>query len=127
MPQLRGKSLDQAQAALKADGLTATIRGINANVDKDVVANQTPEAGTTLPAGGTVTILVGTGSTTIPDVSNLARDQAVRTLQINSFRVALRQRRDQRIAEGTAIETRPPAGSVAPRNSEVELTISSGR
>jgi eukaryotic-like serine/threonine-protein kinase len=125
--QLRGKTLDQAQAALRADGLTWTVRGANTNVDKDVVADQTPDAGTALRAGSTVTIVVGTGATTIPDVANQPRDQAVRTLQNNSFRVTLRQRRDQRVPEGAAIETRPAAGTAATRGSEVELTISSGR
>jgi serine/threonine-protein kinase len=124
---LRGKSLEQAQAALRADGLTATVRGVNVNIDKDVVADQQPDAGAPLPPGGTVTIMVGTGSTTIPDVANARADQAAKTLQSNSFRVTTRQRRDPRIPDGVAIETRPLAGTVAPRGSDVELTISSGR
>jgi serine/threonine-protein kinase len=112
---------------LKTAGLTTTVRGINANADKDVVADQSPDAGTTLPPSGTVTILVGTGATALPDVSNTPRDQAVKALQSNSFRVTVRQRRDQRVPEGVAIETRPPFGSIIPRGTEVELTISSGR
>jgi hypothetical protein len=125
--QLRGKTLDQAQAALKADGLSAQVRGVNVNVDKDVVADQQPDAGATLPPGGTVTIMVGTGSTAIPDVANQPRDQATKTLQNNSFHVTVRQRRDQRIPENVALETRPKAGTVVPRQSDVELWISSGR
>jgi outer membrane biosynthesis protein TonB len=127
VPQLRGKQLDQAQAALQAAGLTATVRGVNANADKDVVVDQQPDVGTTLPPGGTVTIMVGTGSTPIPDVANMPADQAMRTLQNNSFHVTPRQRRDQRIPPGMAIETQPSAGAVVPRNSEVLLFISSGR
>jgi len=127
VPQLRGKTLDQAQAALRADGLAATVRGVNANVDKDVVVDQSPDTGTTLQPGGVVTIMVGTGSTAIPNVANQPRDQAVKNLQSSSFHVVLRQRNDQRIPQGVAIETRPVAGTIAPRNSEVELTISSGR
>jgi serine/threonine-protein kinase len=126
VPQLRGRTLDQAQAALKANGLTATVRGVNVNVDKDVVADQSPDTGSTLPPGGTVTLMVGSGSTAIPDVANMPRDQAVSQLQNNTFRVTLRQRRDQR-PEGIAIQTNPPAGSVTPRGSPVELTVSSGR
>jgi beta-lactam-binding protein with PASTA domain len=123
VPQLRGKTLPAAQKALEADGLTSTVRGVNVNIDKDVVADQQPDAGASLPPGGTVTILVGTGSTAIPDVANQPREQAAKTLQDNSFRVTVRQRRDSR-PEGVAIETRPPAGTVAPRNSVVELTVS---
>jgi serine/threonine-protein kinase len=127
VPQLRGKTLDQAQAALRSDGLTATVRGVNANADKDVVVDQSPDTGTTLGPGGLVTIMVGTGSTAIPNVANVQRDQAVKNLQNSSFHVVLRQRRDPRIPQGAAIETRPAAGTIVPRNSEVELTISSGQ
>jgi hypothetical protein len=127
VPQLRGKTLDQAQAALKAAGLGATVRGVNVNIDKDVVVDQSPDVGSSLPPGGAVTINVGTGSTPVPNVENMPREQAVKTLQNNSFHVVLRTRRDPRIPEGIAIATTPAAGTVIPRNSEVELSISSGR
>jgi serine/threonine-protein kinase len=127
VPQLRGRPLDQAQAALAAAGLTVTVRGVNGNVDKNVVIDQAPAAGATLPPGGTVALQVGTGATTVPDVSNLSRDQAQQQLQTNGFRVASRDRRDPRVPAGAAIGTNPPAGAVLPRGSEVQLDISSGR
>src|SRR5262249_30358636 len=68
VPQLRGKPLDQAQSTLAQLGLTLTVRGVNANVDKNVVADQSPDTGANLAPGGTVTLSVGTGSTAIPDV-----------------------------------------------------------
>jgi serine/threonine-protein kinase len=127
VPQLRGKSLNDASGILQAAGLTLTVRGVNVNVDKNVVADQSPDTGTPLPPGGTVTIMVGTGSVPIPEVANMPRDQAVKTLQNNSFRVTIRERRDQRAPAGSAIGTVPVAGSVLPRSSEVELSISAGR
>jgi serine/threonine-protein kinase len=127
VPELRGRTLEQAQAALRTAEIGATVRGVNTNADKDVVVDQQPPPGTTLPPGGVVTILVGTGATTIPDVSNQPRDQAVRTLQNNSFRVLLRERRDPNVAPNAAIESRPSGGTIAPRGTEVELFISTGR
>jgi eukaryotic-like serine/threonine-protein kinase len=127
VPQLRGKTLDDAQAALKAAGFTSTVVGVNENVDKNLVVRQTPDAGAPLPPGATVTIIVGTGSTAIPAVTNLPRDQAATLLQNNSFKVNLTTRRDPRIPAGIAIATNPPAGMVLPRGSPVELAISSGR
>lgn len=127
MPQLRDKPLDQAQAALSQAGLTVTVRGVNANVEKNVVADQSPDVGTSLAPGGTVTLSVGTGSTAIPEIAGQPRDQASRTLQSNSFRPVLRDQRDSRLAAGTAIGTKPRAGTVLPRGSEVELDISQGR
>jgi serine/threonine-protein kinase len=127
VPGLRGRSLEDAQATLRAAGLTVVVKGVAANVDRDVVADQTPDAGATLPVGGTVTVLVGTGVTQIPDVSNLPQDQATRTLQANSFRVTQRSRRDPRVPANFAIGTNPPAGTPANRGGEVELDISAGR
>jgi serine/threonine-protein kinase len=126
VPQLRGKPLDQAQASLGSAGLTVTVKGVNANVEKNIVADQQPDVGTALAPGSTVTLMVGSGSTAVPDVSNLPRDQAAKTLQSNSFRVVVRQRSDQR-PSGVAIGTLPPAGSIQPRGSEIELDVSRGR
>jgi beta-lactam-binding protein with PASTA domain len=82
---------------------------------------------TTLPPGGTVTIVVGTGSTAIPDVANLPREQALKLLQTNSFHVTVRERRDPRVPAGVALDTAPKASTVAVRGSDVELNISAGR
>ena len=127
MPQLRGKTIDQAQAALQADGLTSAVVGATANVDKNVVFDQSPDVGASLKAGSPVTIRVGSGATAVPAVTNLPREQAVTTLQNNSFHVSLRERRDPRIAAGLAIDTNPPAGTVLPRGSAVVIDVSSGR
>jgi serine/threonine-protein kinase len=127
VPQLRGKTLDQAQSAVTSAGLSIVVKGVNANVDKNVVVDQTPDVGASLPSGGTITIQVGTGSTVIPDVSNMPRDQAIRTLQSNSFQVNVRDRRDPRIPAGVAIATNPAAGSVVPRKSEIQLDVSAAR
>jgi serine/threonine-protein kinase len=127
VPQLRGKTLDQARVALNAAGLTVTVRGVNANVDKDVVVGQTPDTGAALAPGSTVEIQVGSGSTVVPDVSNQPREQAVKALQNNSFRVTQRERRDQRVPNGAAIGTVPTPGAILPRGSDVELDISTGR
>ena len=127
LPQLRGKTLDEAQAALKADGFTSTVVGVNENVDKNVVVRQMPDAGAPLPPGSTVTIVVGTGSTAVPAVTNLPREQAIATLQNNSFKVTTTNRRDPRVPAGMAIGTNPAAGTVLPRGSPVELAMSAGR
>ena len=126
MPLLRGKPLDQAQLALAQAGLTVTVRGVNANADKNVVVDQSPTAGATLQPGATVALQVGTGSTAIPDVSGQPRDMALQTLQDNSFRIRERSQRDARIPAGAAVGTNPPAGAVVPRNAEVELDLSTG-
>lgn len=127
MPQLRGKTLDDALAALKTAGLTATVKGANANADTNVVVDESPDAGASLAPGATVMLTVGTGRTPVPDVANTPREQATKTLSNNSFRVNVREKRDSRVPAGIAIGTVPAAGTVLPRGADVELDISSGR
>jgi len=127
VPQLRGKTLDDARAALQSAGLTATVRGVAANVDRNVVTDQVPDVNTPVPPGGTVTIVVGSGSTAVPDVTNMPQDQAVKMLQNNSFKVTLRTRRDPRVPAGNAVDTLPKPGTAATRGSEVVLDVSAGR
>jgi hypothetical protein len=127
VPQLRGKSLDDARAALQAAGLTVTVQGVNVNIERNVVASQSPDVGTTLPPGGTVVIRVGTGNVEVPEVGGRTQQQATRLLQDNGFRVSVRERRDPRVPFGAAIDTKPAAGAVVARGAEVELTISSAR
>jgi serine/threonine-protein kinase len=127
VPEIRGRTLEQAQAVLRNAGIGATVRGVNANADKDIVVDQQPAAGATISPGEAVTILVGTGATALPDVANLPRDQAVRALQSSGFRVLLRERRDPTVPANLAIETRPGGGTITPRGTEVELFISTGR
>jgi len=124
VPDLRGKSLEEARAALQAAGLTVTVRGVNVNIPRDVVAQQSPAAGVSVPPGGTVNISVGTGNVTVPEVAGRTQLQATRLLQDDGFRVNARERRDPRVPVGNAIETRPPAGTDIPRNSEVDLFVS---
>ena len=127
VPALKGKSLRDAQAALEAAGLRVTVRGVNVNVDQNVVWDQSPEAGAQVPPAGIVNIQVGTGNTAIPEVTGQSREQAARLLQENSFRVQPRERRDERIPVGLAAGTNPPAGTPFERGAQVELFISSGR
>jgi hypothetical protein len=127
VPALKGRSLRDAQAALEAAGLRVTVRGVNVNVDQNVVWDQSPEAGAQVPPAGIVNIQVGTGNTAIPEVAGQSREQAVRLLQENSFRVQPRERRDERIPVGLASGTNPPAGTPFERGAQVELFISSGR
>ena len=127
VPQLRGQTLDQAQSALAQAGLTMTVRGVNANADKNVVVDQSPAAGATLPPGGTVALQVGTGVDDDPRREQPAARPGGQTLQNDGFRVRERDARDQRTPAGLAIGTNPQAGVVLQRNSEVELDVSTGR
>jgi outer membrane biosynthesis protein TonB len=127
VPQLKGRSLRDAQAALQAADLTVTVRGDNVNADLNVVFDQSPEAGTRLSPGATVAIVVGTGNTVIPNVAGRSQDQARRILQDNSFRPIVRERRDERVPSGNAIGTQPAAGELLERGGMLELFISTGR
>jgi eukaryotic-like serine/threonine-protein kinase len=123
VPQLQGRPLRDAQAALEAAGLRVTVRGDNVNVDQNVVFDQAPASGVAVAPASIVSIVVGTGNTAIPDVAGRNREQATRLLQDNSFRVQVRELRDNRFPDGVAVQTNPPAGTPWERRAQVELFI----
>jgi serine/threonine-protein kinase len=72
IPNLQGKTVEEATAALEGMGLkTATREDFSDTVEKGKVAGTSPAAGQTAKRGDTVTIIVSKGPdlVTVPDVS----------------------------------------------------------
>ncbi|MEU5841111.1 Stk1 family PASTA domain-containing Ser/Thr kinase [Rhodococcus sp. NPDC047139] len=63
---------------------------------------------------------------TIPDVRNIAAEEAESELQEAGFRVSIQQKSDPVVANGNVINTRPVSGSQAEEGSTVTLEVSSG-
>ncbi|MDY3013728.1 MAG: penicillin-binding transpeptidase domain-containing protein [Evtepia sp.] len=80
IPDLRGSSLESAQAALAKLGLNCRTSG-----DGTVVTDQIPAAGSSIPAGSSVVLYMGTqksGETvTMPDLTGMTYDEAKAKLE----------------------------------------------
>jgi len=125
VPNVVGKSRDDAVAALIDAGLTPKVHKVPSNKTPDTVTAQDPPAGKQVIKGSRVRINVSSGPrpVSVPYVVGLSFDQATAQLQGAGFAVA-RKNIDSDQPKGTVV-AQDPTGSAAP-NSTVTLSVSKG-
>jgi beta-lactam-binding protein with PASTA domain len=127
--QLEGRSLEDAQSGLQAlryqVGAVATTYS---SLPRNIVLASTPPAGTPLPPGATVDLLVSAGPVPrkvppLPDLVGLTLEQAQKRLTAGGWKLKLLQ-----VASGaagnTVIAQNPSEGSLLAENGTVTLTVS---
>ena len=123
IPALTGanaQSFAAAQSALQAVGLTAVESdAFNDTVPKGQVIGTQPPGGTSVPVGSQVTVLVSKGPdlVAIPSVASDSIPQATQVLNAAGFAVSVSNASSSATARGT----NPPAGTMAPRGSNVTI------
>jgi len=120
VPALVGQSRKEAEAQLgQAKLALGNVIGRGGNIAPDQVLEVIPPAGTQLPTGQRVTLVVSTGQVEIPLVVRLPQEQAVQQLQAAGFSVGVRLRDDP----GTPgiVLSQDPANSTALRGSTVTV------
>jgi serine/threonine-protein kinase len=128
VPDVRGKSLFDAQAALQDKGfqVDATTIPVNtAKLQENQVVGTIPKAGSLQPQGTVIQLQVATGNVLVPDVTGLSCDEATAKLKQKTL-VAACQDSPSDQPQGQAFQTQPAIGSPAPQNSTVSVLISSG-
>ena len=124
-----GKSFDDAQTELKAVGLKVDRKDVaNDQVDKGLVSDTDPKAGTSVDKGSTVTLTVSSGAPNVnlPDVRGMNFDDARIRLENAGFVVRRTDVPDDKIAKDRVISQDPGAGVASAQGSTVTLTVSSG-
>jgi len=87
VPDVNAKSPDDAAAALRAAGFTPVIAyNVDPSNGGGNVTAQQPEAGTSVPRGSKITIMVSVPGT-VPDVSNMALDDARKAILAGGYQV----------------------------------------
>ena len=79
VPDVRGKSLEEAASLLEKQGITLLTlpERVLSNLPWDTVIDQTPAPGGTLPAGGILQVSLSGGSVTLPELSGKSREEAI--------------------------------------------------
>ena len=91
VPDVIGLSAETATSTLENRGFQVAEKEISSDYHEEgEVADQSPEAGTTEPAGSTITIYVSTGpdDVEIPDVTGMSYSEARSTLKSAGFQVS---------------------------------------
>lgn len=133
VPNVKGKTENDASSTLKNAGLTVAIDyQYNDSVDSGNVISQSPNSGSNVKAGDTVTIVVSRGKETksvkVPNVLGLSESAANQKLDENGLKssVAERQYSDS-VAVGSVISQNYSEGKTLKQGDTVELVISNGK
>lgn len=127
MPEVVGKSLANAQAALDAEKIQYEIvYDISSEYDKNTVMKSSAAAGEALTKDDKVTLTVSAGADGIkvPEVTGLSEAEATASLEKEGFTVKKETGTSTEVAKGNVISQSPEAGKIVARDSSVTIVIS---
>ncbi|MBF0696177.1 Stk1 family PASTA domain-containing Ser/Thr kinase [Actinomyces bowdenii] len=129
VPDVSGKSQDEARTILQSQGLSvgnATTED-HATVAKDSVIRTDPVSGTSVQRGSTVSLVLSTGQTEVPDLSGMTQEEARSALSDAGLTVGnVTQEESSTVEEGKVVSHSPNKGGQVKQGSEVNIVISSG-
>jgi eukaryotic-like serine/threonine-protein kinase len=129
VPDVRGKSVTEAQNILSQAGLqSAVTQQPSDTAPANQVIDQTPAPNTQAAKGTTVNLVVSSGKTQvqIPNEANKDPTAAANDLGNLGLKVTTAQEPSETISSGKVTRTDPPAGTMVPKGNTVVLYISTG-
>jgi len=131
VPNVVGISQTEAQTAITFSSLTvgAITTANSLEVARGNVISQTPSAGSSLPEGSSVSLIVSLGPplTTVPDVLGFTQEAAQSAIVAAGLNVgAITSSYHDTIPAGNVISQNPAGGSSVAQGSSVDLLISLG-
>jgi beta-lactam-binding protein with PASTA domain/predicted Ser/Thr protein kinase len=129
VPDVVGKTQEQATTILQQAGFTVNVSQQNSNsVPVGTVITTNPTPGTTVGQGSAVQIVVSNGKqqVTIPSVVGQSPSAAGQTLGQLGLQVRQSSEPSSSIAAGEVTRTDPPAGATVPVGSTVTVYVSTG-
>ena len=131
VPDLTGKTADEAKKLLQANGLKfkAGAAEYSDTVDKDLVVRQNVEAGSKVAKDTVVTYYLSLGSegSSVPNVVGQTRSAATTTLNNAGFYVTYDEQYSDSVAEGVVISQTPESGSKLKADGTVNIVVSKGK
>ncbi|WP_127841157.1 Stk1 family PASTA domain-containing Ser/Thr kinase [Actinomyces wuliandei] len=129
VPDVSGKTQDEARTTLEEAGLqvgNATTED-SGTVAKDRVIRTDPVAGNPVQRGSTVSLVLSTGETQVPDLTGMTQAEAREALTSVGLSVGnVSQEPSASVAEGTVISSDPAVGTQVSQGTEVNIVVSSG-
>ena len=132
VPDVVGKTKDQASAVIKGAGLTLgdVTEQYSASVDSGKVISSDPKAGKVIEHTAKISIVVSKGKepATIPDVTGMSEDEAKKTLEDAGLKKGkVSKDYSDSVAKGNVISSSPIAGASGYyKGDSVDLTVSKG-
>jgi serine/threonine-protein kinase len=130
VPDVKGKTAEQAAAALAAAGFKPGKVTYDEAVEGALgaVVEQTPAAGTSSKEGAVVDLKVaGAAPVTVPSVVGLGKDAAASALAAIGLTLGdVTDTYSATAPAGAVIQQEPPAGTVVPHDTAVKAVVSKG-
>lgn len=130
LPELVGQKRSDVISTIRELGLEVAEERVNdETAPAGDVISQSPAPGTVVEGGATVSISVSTGpmTRTVPEVTGLPIEGAAFNLGKAGFQLGTITIGDNpTVKKGSVVGTDPPAGTVLPRDTAVNMVISSG-
>jgi beta-lactam-binding protein with PASTA domain len=133
VPAVKGKPQADAESAVKAAGLVpVSTKGYSDTAAAGIVIGQSPGAGTGLPKGGQVAILVSqgkapVGGATVPDVKGKSESDAVSILEGAGLTGTVMKDYSDTVPAGIVSGQLPDPGSEVLKGSDVTILVSLGK
>ncbi|MEE8737949.1 MAG: Stk1 family PASTA domain-containing Ser/Thr kinase [Bifidobacterium sp.] len=131
VPDVSGKSQDDARAALKDAGFkvgTSMQTEDSATVAKDDVTRTDPAAGQSIPVGSTILLYISSGMTKVPDgLVGQPQNTVVNNLQQLGFSVTVMQENSDTVAKGSVTRVDPASGTSVQQRSAITIYVSQGK
>ncbi|MCR5410445.1 MAG: PASTA domain-containing protein [Lachnospiraceae bacterium] len=124
-----GKSLEEAKKALEEAGFVVqSAYEASDDVETNLVISQNPVAGSQIPPGYTVTLVVssGSGNITVPSLINATSAEAKVMLENLGLAISLTEGSSETVPVGSVISQTPEAGTKAAPGTTVLVVISTG-
>jgi serine/threonine-protein kinase len=127
VPDVRGKTEQEAVTQLTGLGFKTTVKRASSSKKKGNVVSQAPAAGVTAEKGATVTLVVSNGQkpVVVPAVTGLEQNSAVQKLTAADLVPQIHNASSTR-PKGTVFGQKPPAGTEVDKGSKVTINVSSG-
>jgi eukaryotic-like serine/threonine-protein kinase len=124
VPDVGGKSADDARAALGAAGFATKMNwAIDAANAAQTVIQQTPAAGQKAPKGSTVTLTIPVPGS-IPDVSGQTLDAAKKALAAAGYEIGnIVYTQQASVPDGTVVQTEPAANTNTSPGESVNIQV----
>jgi serine/threonine-protein kinase len=130
VPQgITNTTLSNAQSILTAAGLTSTVNNVSNNAAQGTVLNASPQSGTQVAKGSSVTLTVSSGPSNVrvPSLIGLSQVAASNLLGQNGLNVGnINSAASSNFAPGQVISQSPSAGSSVKPGGSVDIVVSTG-
>ena len=133
VPDLTGKSPDEAKKLLTASGLKYAEGSseYSSTVDKGRIIRQDATAGSKVNKDTTVTVVISLGeedtSVSVPNVVGQTRSQATTTINNAGLYVTVQEQSSDTVASGVVISQSPGSGEKVAKDSTITLVVSTGK